>query len=178
MSSLPPANYSRATMNVIDHIYIGILPRSMHATIRQFFSTFAAQQQRAHDNRFPRSRTKPHIISVFWDHAKAQSPIHTDLLDALNCLRPSNDMKLYQLVSKAWNKVTIALLQRERNVQTIAEALVFNHTRSSKRHSKVTQATYPIPEPCGLTLVQTISPAHLRPSSADPPTSTPMYITP
>ena len=43
VSSLPPANYSRATMNVIDHIYIGILPRSLHTSIRQLFSTFAAQ---------------------------------------------------------------------------------------------------------------------------------------
>ena len=43
VSSLHPANYSRATMNVIDHIYIDILPRSMHTTIRQFFSTLAAQ---------------------------------------------------------------------------------------------------------------------------------------
>ena len=34
VSSLPPANYSRETMNVINHIYIGILPRSIHATIR------------------------------------------------------------------------------------------------------------------------------------------------
>ena len=177
VSSLPPANYSRATMNVIDHIYIGILPRSMHTTIRQFFSTFAAQQQRAHDTRFPSSRTQPQILTVWWDHAKAQSPTHTDLLDALNYLRPSNDMKLYQLVAKAWNKVTIALLQRARNVQTITEALVFNHTRSSKRHSKVTRATYPIPEPCGLTLVQTILPAHLRPQSAAPPTTTPQFTT-
>ena len=86
-------------------------------------------------------------------------------------------MKLYQLVVKAWNKVTIALVQRARNVQTIAEALVFNHTRSSKRHSKVQRATYRIPEPCGLTLVQTILPVHLQPSSADPPPSTPMFTT-
>ena len=107
-------------MNVIDHIYIVILPRSMHMTIRHFFSTFAAQQQRAHDNRFPRSRTKPHIITVFWDNAKAQSPTHNELLDAMNYLRSSHDMKLYQLVAKAWNKVTISLLQRARNVQTIA----------------------------------------------------------
>ena len=74
---------------------------------------------------------------MFWEHAKAQSPTHNELLDAMNCLQPSHDMKLYQLVAKAWNKVTIALLQRARNVQTIVEALVFNHTRSSKRHSKV-----------------------------------------
>ena len=35
--TLPPANYSRATMNVIDHIYIGILPRTAHITINRFF---------------------------------------------------------------------------------------------------------------------------------------------
>ena len=115
---------------------------------------------------------------MYCDHAKAQSPTHTDLFDALNCLLPSHDAKLYQLVVKTWNKVTIALLQRARNVQTIAEALVFNHTQSSKRHSKVTRATYPIPEPCSLALVQTILPAHLRPSFADPPTSTHIYTTP
>ena len=32
--SLPLANYSRESMNVINHIYIGILPRSLHATIQ------------------------------------------------------------------------------------------------------------------------------------------------
>ena len=30
--SLPPANYSRASMNFIDHTYIGVLPRSSHST--------------------------------------------------------------------------------------------------------------------------------------------------
>ena len=35
--TLPPANYSRATMNVIDHIYIGIMPRTAHITINRFF---------------------------------------------------------------------------------------------------------------------------------------------
>ena len=43
VSSLPPANYSRASMNVIDHTYIGILPRSLHANIRKFFSAFVTQ---------------------------------------------------------------------------------------------------------------------------------------
>ena len=70
VSSLPPANYTPATMNVIDQIYIGVLPRSAHALIRQHFSLFVTQQQRAHDRRFPRSRTTPYIMSVYWDHAK------------------------------------------------------------------------------------------------------------
>ena len=63
-------------------------------------------------------------------------------------------------------------------MQTIAEVLVFNHTRSSKRHTKRTRSKYPIPERCGLALVQTILPTHLRPGSADPTTSTPVYTTP
>ena len=33
VSTLPLANSSRAAMSVIDHIYIGILPQSTHATI-------------------------------------------------------------------------------------------------------------------------------------------------
>ena len=32
VSTLPPANYSRATMNVIEYIYIRILPRTAHIT--------------------------------------------------------------------------------------------------------------------------------------------------
>ena len=145
---------------------------------RQFFSAFTAQQQRAHEHRFTRSRTTPHIISVFWDHDKAQSLTHLALIDALNYLRPSHDTKLYQLLIKTWNKVTIAFLQCARNVKPIDEALSFNHTRSSKRHAKGTRAAYLIPEPCGLTLVQTILPAHLHSRSVDPPTSTPVYTTP
>ena len=56
--------------------------------------------------------------------------------------------------------------------------MVFNHTRPRKRYSKVKRPIYPIPEPYGLTLVQTILPVHLHPSSADPPTSAPIYISP
>ena len=42
--SLPPSNYSRVIINVIDHIYIGILPQSTHTTIRHQFSAFVTQQ--------------------------------------------------------------------------------------------------------------------------------------
>ena len=98
VSTLPPANYSRATMNVIDHIYIGILPPTVHIKIDRFFSSFVQHQQRAHETAFPRSRTTPHIMSIWWDRAKTQP----DLLKALKNLNPPNNMKLYNLVSKAW----------------------------------------------------------------------------
>ena len=170
VSSLPPANYTRATMNVIDHIYIGILPRSAHALIRQYFSLFVTNQQRAHDRRFPRSRTTPHIMSVYWDHAKD----HPELLDALNCLRPAQDMKLYRLILKAWNKVSLALLQRARNVQTIIEALVYNRTRQGSKGRKKLRTPCAIPEPCGATLVQTLLHAHMKNPPTNPPTNTPI----
>ena len=134
VSSLSPSNYTRTTMNVIYHIYIGFLPRSAHALIRQHFSLFVTQPQRAHDLRFPRSRTTPHIMSVYWDHEKD----HPDLLAVLDCLRPVQDMKLYRLILKAWTKVSIALLHRSRNVQTIVEVLVYTRTCTSTRGRKHT----------------------------------------
>ena len=175
VSSLPPANYSRASMNMVDHLYIGILPRSLHTTSRQFFSFFVTQQQRAHERRFPRSRTTLHIMSVYWDHAKTHAKTTPELLDAMNCLRPAQDMKLYRIILKAWNKVSIALLQRACNVQTIVKALVRNHSHIRTRLKKRTRARYTIPEPSGLTLVQTLLPASLRSQSVDTPTSTHFY---
>ena len=102
-------------------------------------------------------------MSILWDRVKTQP----DLFNALNNLNPHNNMKLYSLVSKAWKRITLALLQRARNVQTIVEALVYNHTRSSKRPACARPTRPPIPEPCGPTLVQTVLHNHLL----HPPTS-------
>ena len=54
VSSQPSVNYSQVTMNIIDHIYIDILPRSTQASIRQYYSAFVTQQQRDHERSFPR----------------------------------------------------------------------------------------------------------------------------
>ena len=43
VSSLPPTNYSRASINFIDYTYIGVLPRFTHTIIQQYFSAFAQQ---------------------------------------------------------------------------------------------------------------------------------------
>ena len=84
-------------------------------------------------------------------------------------------MKLYSLVSKAWDRITLALLQRERNAQTIVEALVYNHTRSGNRPDIARPTRPPITEPCGPTLVQTILHAHLlRPPTTHPHVHPPM----
>ena len=163
VSSLSPANYTRATMNVIDHIYIGIIPRSTHALIRQHFSLIVTQQQHTHDRRLPRSRTPPHIMSVYWDHTKD----HLDLFAVLDCL--------YRLILKAWNKVSIDLLQRARNFQTIIEVLVYNRTRASTKGRKKHRTQCAIPEPCGVTLVQTLLYAHMNNPPTNLPTSTPIF---
>ena len=178
VSPLPPSNYSRVTMNVIDHIYISILPRSAHTTIRKHLAVFITRQQRAHEHRFPRSRITPHIILVYWYHAKSHAKTQPDLLEVLNCLRPSHDMKLHQLILKAGVKVSINLLQRARNAHTISEAFFFNRTRTSNRLTKGTRSQLFIPEPCGIILVQTLLPATLRRKSDDPPTNTPTNTAP
>jgi len=109
-------------------------------------------------------------MSILWDRAKTQP----DLLNALNNLNPHNNMKLYNLVSKAWKRITLALLQRARNFQTIVEALVYNRTRASKRPAFARPARPPIPEPCVPTLVQTVFHNHLL----HLPTSQPHAIPP
>lgn len=157
VSSLPPANYTRVITNMIDHIYIAILPRSAHAIIRKHFSLLVTQQQKAHDRRFHRSRTIPHIMSVYWDHAKE----HLNLLAVLKCLRLVQDMKLYHLILKAWNTVSVALLQRVRNVQIIVETLVYNRTRIFKQLTKRPRNRYAVPKPYGTTLVQMYLYAHV-----------------
>ena len=65
-------------------------------------------------------------------------------------------MKFYRLISKAWNKVLITLLQRARNIQTIIDALVFNHSRTDSTRPDARRVPATIPPPCGRNLVQTI----------------------
>ena len=77
----------------------------------------------------------------------------SDLLVALSCLCPSQDMELYRLILAAWNKLTIDLLQRTRNIQTIAEDLVYNRTRVGKLLPKAKWSQFAMPKPCGPTHV-------------------------
>ena len=65
-------------------------------------------------------------------------------------------MKFYRLISKTWNKVLIILLQRARNLQTIINALVFNHSRTGSIRPDACRVPATIPPPRGRNLVQTI----------------------
>ena len=107
-------------------------------------------------------------MSIYWDHGSQPG-----LLIALNYLLRTNDIKLYKLLSNTWTKDTIKLLQRARNIQTIIDTLVYNHSRSSKLYPKAQQLHHTIPESCGSKLVQTILHAHL-----DSPPSYHLQITP
>ena len=65
--------------------------------------------------------------------------------------------------------VSIVLLQRVRNIQTIIEVLVYNYSRLGKLRPTAHRSHITIPEPCEPTLVQTILHAHL-----DNPLTTPL----
>lgn len=91
-------------------------------------------------------------------------PHFTSLLRTLHHLNPSNNITLYRLVFKAWNKVLIALLQRARNLQLIIKALVYNRSR--------TGSTFSVP--CWYNLFQTI----LRRKTKQTPTVSPTRNTP
>ena len=55
----------------------------------------------------------------------------------LNCLQPTQDMEQYRLIINTHNKVTIAILKRAHNIQTITDALVYNQTQTYKLSTKV-----------------------------------------
>ena len=147
-----PANYSRTSMNFIDHTCIGVLSRSTHTIIHRYFSDFSQQQQRAHDHYFPWPATTPHIMDMYWDATTSQPP----LLRTLQCLNPPNNMTFYHLISKAWNKVLITSLQWARNLQIITDVLVFNHSRTGSKRPNAHRVPTTIPPTYGRNLVQTI----------------------
>ena len=91
-------------------------------------------------------------MSMYWDSAKTQP----NLLRTLHCLNPPNNMKFYRLLYKAWNKVLIDLLQRVRNIQTIIDALIFNHSRTGSTRPDARHIPATIPPSCGRNFVQTI----------------------
>ena len=93
-------------MIIIDHIYISILIRSTHVRINQNFSVIVAQQQRAREHEFPYSQISPHVMSVYWDRAKAQP----ELLITLNNLQLFNNIKIYHNIFNVWSKDKLALL--------------------------------------------------------------------
>ena len=78
VSSLPPANYSRVFMNVIDHIYIGILPRSVHTTIWKFLALLLHNNNALTNIAFPgygRHHTSSACIRIMLEHSHQYTPI-------------------------------------------------------------------------------------------------------
>lgn len=71
----------------------------------------------------------------------------------LNCLRLTKYMKLCKLLTNAYNKITIALPQRARNVHTIIETVVYNYISTEKMYTKVYLAELVILKLYGLVFV-------------------------
>ena len=91
-------------------------------------------------------------MALYWHNAKTQ-PI---LLRILQCLRPPMKTKLYIVLTQTWQKVILALLQRARNVQTVIDALVYNHAKKGHKMHRTRPNITPTPAPCGRNLVQTL----------------------
>ena len=154
-------------MNFIDHMYIGVLPRSAHTTIQQYFSTFARSQQRLHNQSFSPQVRSPSLMALYWHNAKTNPTLRR----TLQCLRPPIKATLCKVLTQTWQKVVLALLQRARNVQTVIDALVYNHAKKGNKMHRTRPNITPTPAPCGRNLVQTLMQKgkHIR----SPPTPSP-----
>ena len=65
VSTLPPTNYNRATMNHIDHIYIGILSWSNHATINRYILVCLLLSNNAHTSNSSHPRKQYRTLWIF-----------------------------------------------------------------------------------------------------------------
>ena len=112
-------------MNIIDHMYIGVLPPPIHHAIKANLLLFAQHQQQQHTHRYPQaSLTRaPSLMSVYHDKS-TDEPL---LRQALRTVDMPHDAKFHTLYTQAWSNVTLALLQRPKIVQLIIDALIYNH---------------------------------------------------
>ena len=113
-------------MNIIDHLYIEVLPPPLNTIILDNLTTFSQHQLTQHHNRFPSpSSTKsPTIMNVCHDKETTEPLLNYTLL----AIDMPHDAKFHKLYTQAWINVTLALLQRSKNVQIIIDALIYNHT--------------------------------------------------
>ena len=125
VTALPPNNYSCTTMNIIDHLYIGVLYPPLNTAILGNLATFTQHQLTQHYNRFssPFSAKPPTIMNIYHDKATPE-PLFNHALLAIDLLQDDKFRKLY---IQAWTNVTLALFQRPKNVQLIIDALIYKH---------------------------------------------------
>ena len=122
VSNLPLNNYTRDSLNIIDNLYIDILPASLHTSIKTYLTSIAQHQLTTHHENYPVTKTPPNIITLYYDKAKHNRPLkHT-----LNALDISGKSTLAQRYHQAWNVVSISLLQRARNIQHTIHALIYH----------------------------------------------------
>ena len=123
VSALPPNNYTQDSLTIIDHLCIGILPAALHRSIKIFLTSVARHQLTTHNQYHRSASTPPTILALYYDKATH----NTTLKQAFNAMDINENSTLAHIYYKAWNIITISLLQRARNVQHIIHALIYHH---------------------------------------------------
>ena len=113
-------------MNIIDHVYIGILPLRLYTVILGKLTTFAQHQLTPYHNHIPpNSYIKPlSLITVY--HNKVEYELLPN--QSILAIDIPKDVKYYKIYTQAWTNVTLTLLQCPKNIKIIINALIYNHT--------------------------------------------------
>ena len=74
VSALPPNNYTRTSMNIIDNIYIGILPIALCTTITAYLATIFHYQTITNQWKYPPN--KNHHASSYCTTTKQNTTTH------------------------------------------------------------------------------------------------------
>ena len=75
VSTLPPNNYTRDSLNIIDHLYIGILPTTLHTSIKIYLTSVERHQLTTHHHYYHFPTTPTSIIALYHDKANTQQNI-------------------------------------------------------------------------------------------------------
>ena len=113
--------------------------------------------------------TPPTILALYYDKAKH----NTHLKQSLNAMDISDRSSLAHIYHKAWNIVTISLLQCARNVHHIIHALIYQQHRKSNLTIPATPKRTLIPQPTCRKFTITVLESHRFTSHTSGITNTP-----
>ena len=103
VSTLPPDNYTRASLNIPDLIFIGILTTALNATIKAYLTSIAHHQTTKNQCNYSSAKKTSNIITLYYDKAK----LNLLLKNSLNALEISDKPTLSQLYYQAWKLISI-----------------------------------------------------------------------
>ena len=93
-------------MNIIKHIYIGILPIALHTTIKAYLTFITHRQNITNQYTYLPNKKSSNIIILYHNKAKHNCPVKY----ALNVLVIGDKPNLLQLYHQVWNIISIYLL--------------------------------------------------------------------